>query len=186
MSSVTTRHRPIHALILLLAAHAGTGASDRAISVCEALSEREMLRDKLVAIRGVQVATGEGAWLEGTSCDPLITNGFEWPTLIWLEMSREWRIEAGIETKELAASTKRIDSDLAKRHFDPERDRLTLTYIGVLKTFDDLGKQVYRDSTKARGIGYGHMNGAPVELIVKDVKDAAIERKEKHKEPAKN
>src|SRR5713226_5718288 len=68
--------------------------------------------------------------------------------------------------------------ELAKRQFDPKRDRLTLTYLGVLKTFDDLGKQIFRDSTGTRGKDYGDMNASPIELIVKDVREPVIERVE--------
>jgi hypothetical protein len=39
-------------------------AVDPPLSVCDVLQHRSELNQKLIEIRGVQVATGEGAWLQ--------------------------------------------------------------------------------------------------------------------------
>lgn len=98
--------RQVYVPLLLLVMPAATPASECVISVCEALSQRDLLRDKLVAIRGLQVATDEGTWLEGTGCEPLITDGYRWHSSIWLEMSSTWRNAAGIDATELESSTR--------------------------------------------------------------------------------
>jgi hypothetical protein len=64
---------------------------------------------------------------------------------------------------------RRINSEIAKRHFDPSRDRLWLTYVGVFKAYDD------ELNRSLRG-GFGHMNVAPAELIVREVRDAVVEK----------
>src|SRR5437667_8635362 len=153
MNCAMSRGKRIRIMLFLLGAPA-TLASDRVISACDAISQRDVLRDKLVAVRGFQIATDEGTWLEGSNCEPVVTNGFVWRSSIWLELSDDWRSTAGVATGQLATSTRHINAQLAKWHFDPKRDRLSLTYIGVLKTFDDLGKQVIRDGASSRGNGY--------------------------------
>jgi hypothetical protein len=77
---------------------------------------------------------------------------------------------------DLDASIKAVNLEIKKHGFDPQRDRLWITYIGVFEAYDD-------DSDHALRNGFGHLNAAPVQLIVKDVRDAVVERGPIH--PAK-
>jgi|SRR5665213_2099720 len=162
---------------LAIVVAAAQGAEPQVISVCEALTHPELYDHKLVAIRGIEVAGMEGGWLKGQSCDKaFITNGYIWPSMVWLEMSRSAREAAGIQAKELKSSLKRMDAELKKKGFNSHRDRLVITYVGFLQLYDDSTQEYHPDSRSTRANGFGHLNASPAQVIVEDVKDAVIER----------
>jgi len=156
---------------------AAQGAEPHVISACEALAHPNLYDHKLVAIRGIQTASMEGGWLKGQNCDKaFITNGYIWPSIIWLEMSESARAAAGIQGLELESSLKRGNAKLKKRGFNNDRDRLVITYIGLFEAYDDSAQEFHPDSRSTRANGFGHLNGAPAQIIVSDVKDAVIEK----------
>jgi hypothetical protein len=160
----------------MLLATVGSQAQNRVYSVCDALENRKSINHQLITVKGVQIASDEGAWLERNDCRPLAVAGYDWPTSIWLELSDKRRKEAGFESTDLELSVRRINEKIRYRHYDPKRDRLWLTYVGVFETYDDgLEKHVYVDSSGSRGVGFGHLNRSPAELIVKDVLDVSVE-----------
>ncbi len=69
-----------------------------------------------------------------------------------------------------------MDADLKKRGFDNHRDRLVITYVGLFLAYDDSTQEYHPDSRSTRANGFGHLNASPAQIIVKDVKDAVIER----------
>ena len=153
------------------------GAETPAISVCEALTHPKLYDHKLVAIRGIQVAGMEGGWLKGQNCDKaFVTNGYIWPSIVWLEMSDSTREAAGILGPELKSSLERGNADLKKKNFNNDRDRLVITYIGIFEAYDDTLQQYHPDSRSTRANGFGHLNSSPAQIIVTDVKDAVIEK----------
>jgi len=148
-------------------------AEERPLSVCEVLGSPEKFNGKIVAVRGLQSATDEGGWLEGIDCAPLVTNGYRWPTVIWLEMSAS-RLEAlNLDFRKLGAETAQLNRSL-KAAFDLSRDRMIVTYVGRFYMLEDLAARV--DTYNRTGRGLGHANYAPAELVVKQVKDLSIER----------
>jgi hypothetical protein len=165
------------ALTLSILVGAGACAETNAVSVCEALNRREALNGKTISIRGIQVATEEGAWLNDPACvEPVSADARPGHAVIWLGMSGDRRRAAGFGSTDLQASVKRINGAIAKQRFDPGKDRLWLTYVGVL--WSDLGGVPQADGSPggARQPGFGHINTAPAELVVKDVRDAFVER----------
>jgi hypothetical protein len=127
----------------------------------------------------MQVATGDGGWLKGEGCDKaFITNGYVWPSILWLEMSESARETAGILGPELEPSLERVNVELKKRSFDTEKDRLMITYVGVFEAYDDSAQQYHPDSRSTRANGFGHLNASPGQIIVKDVRAAVIEKLE--------
>ena len=154
---------------LLFIAGVSACAADETVSVCDALRRRDALHSKLVAIRGLLLATDEGGWLLGRDCgEAIIINGRAFRSAIWLEMSGSSRRAAGVWSPDLDASIKKINLEIAKRKFDPQRDRLSVTYIGVFEAYDGQDNHALRD-------GFGHLNAAPAQLIVKDIRDAVVE-----------
>ena len=147
-------------------------------SVCDLLANPQSFNHKLIAVRGVQVATGEGVWLDGNGCTKRITaGGYQWPDIMWIELSDRVRREAGFNVEPLRTDVARIDAQLKKQDFNPRRDRLWITYVGRFETYDDFEHHVLRDSAGSRGIGFGHLNSAPAMLIVTAVRDAFVERR---------
>jgi hypothetical protein len=170
---------PLRIIIWILAIFltAAKGADPQVVSVCEALTHPNLYNHKLIAIRGTQTATMEGGWLYGQNCEKaFITNGHVWPSSIWLEMSESARAAVGTQRPELESSLKRINAELKKRGFNDKRDRLSITYIGVFEAYDDSAQQYHPDSHSTNAPGFGHLNGAPAQITVSDVKDAVIEK----------
>jgi hypothetical protein len=150
-------------------------AEPKVVSVCDVLRHPKLYDHKLVAIRGIEIATGEGVWLKALDCDnAFVTNGYVWPSTIWIDISDSDRAAAGVQGPELASSNKRIDEDLKKRGFDSKKDRLVITYVGLFEAYDDTAQEFHPDSRSTRANGFGHLNDAPAQIIVKDVKDAVI------------
>jgi hypothetical protein len=163
------------ALVTLLVA--GVCAQQETISVCDALKRRISLNHKIVGVRGMQFATDEGAWLKGLDCgESLAVGEHAWPTFIWLEMSARSRRAAGFGSTNLGASVKRVNAEIAKRGFDPKRDRLWLTYVGIFETDDESGRHMEDGDTGRSQAGFGHLNTAHAQLIVKDVRDPVVEQ----------
>jgi hypothetical protein len=164
-------------LIFAMFVTAAQGAEPQVISVCEALMHSNVYDHKLVAIRGTQAASMEGGSLKGENCDKaFITNGYIWPSIIWLEMSEAARVAAGIQGPELESSLKRGNAELKRKGFNNDRDRLVITYVGLFEAYDDSAQEFHPDSHSTRAHGFGHLNGAPAQIIVSDVKDAVIEK----------
>src|SRR5258708_7391278 len=87
-------------------------ASDDPLSVCEALNRREALDQRVIAITGIQVATGEGSWLVADCGTPVAADGSSSPrNSIWIEMSSHRRQGVGFGSKQLETSVKRINSE---------------------------------------------------------------------------
>ena len=156
---------------------AAQGAEPQVISVCEALTHPNLYDHKLVAIRGLQTASMEGSWLKGENCDKaFVTNGYIWPSGIWLEMSESARAATGILGPELESSLKRGNKELKRRGFNNDRDRLMITHIGLFEAYDDSAQEYHPDSQSTRANGFGHLNAAPAQIIVSDVKDAVLRK----------
>jgi hypothetical protein len=153
------------------------GAEPEVISVCEALTHPNLYDHKLVSIRGVQIASMEGGWLKGQNCEgAFITNGYIWPSILWLETSESARAAAGIQGPALESSLKSGNKELKRRGFNNDRDRLMITYVGLFEAYDDSAQEFHPDGHSTRANGFGHLNGAPARIIVSDVKDAVIEK----------
>jgi hypothetical protein len=140
-------------------------AVDRPLTVCEVLQRGSEFNHKLVAIRGIQMGTDEGAWLDGKGCQGIRTVG-RTQAIIWLETAANRRVAAGFEPVDLARSAQRINAEISKAHYDRRRDQLHLTYVGLFQM---------ADSEETRGEGFGHLNSAIAALIVKDVMDVVVE-----------
>jgi hypothetical protein len=155
---------------LVIMAGVSACASDETVSVCDALRRRNALHTKLVAVRGLLVATDEGGWLLGRECgEAIMINGRAFRSAIWLEMSGASRRAAGVWSTDLDASIKAITLEMEKRRFNAQRDRLWVTYTGVFEAYDD-------ESNHALRHGFGHLNAAPAQLIVKEIRDAVVEQ----------
>src|SRR5438552_613986 len=89
-------------------------SEDRPLSVCEALSSPMKLNDKIIAVRGVQVATDEGVWLKGVNCDPITTKGYTWPAAIWLDMSKDRLDSANFDFAQLSADIVKVNREMAR------------------------------------------------------------------------
>jgi hypothetical protein len=144
-----------------------------AISVCRALDDRLRLNGKIVSIRGYEESTDEGSWLK-SDCDAHVTTGGHvWPDLIWLSTSHQHA------AREIAFQTdmdalQRFGDATAKAARSGRKYRAWVTYEGLFET--EGGVEAGDDKVGPdQGVGFGHLNGAPAQLVIKTVRDIKIE-----------
>lgn len=168
-------------LLMLLGAFTsyaqGKKQEDRPLSVCELIAHREEYNEKLVTVRG-EVEVGEGAWLDaGPDCKyQLVTKGVVWPIAIWLAYPNNRSIDPmdhadfGIDWR----AEKAVNAIFTKLGFDPEKDHLYETFVGLFRTYLDLDKRVNPNHQDWPRLGFGHLNAAPAQLLMKIRKDLIV------------
>jgi hypothetical protein len=148
------------------------------LSVCDLLTDPSKYNGHVVAVRGLVTGTDEGAWLKAdVACKkPLTTYGFTWPQYLWLEIADTPLIVGRVGFQTDAAALRKIDIETRRMSLDYEKDRIRLTYVGVFETRD------YKPSDIGinRAYGFGHMNAAPGQIVIRTVKDLEVERNYKH------
>jgi hypothetical protein len=144
------------------------------LTVCELLAASSSFTGKVIAVRGIQVATDEGAWLKADDCKPIVTKRYTWPAAIWLDMSRTRLEAAHFSYKRLQDDIARINEQLRQLGVVPKRRQIVLTYIGRFEAVLDKDKRVDEVNGVPRGIGLGHGNWAPAEMVVKEVRDLTV------------
>lgn len=144
------------------------------IDICDVLRNPVSFNGKVVAIRGFFSDTDEGNWLMGECPVPLSTAGYVWKSHIFLIPPGSNFVLHATEYSEDTAALKAF-ADKLKRRKDPIRDKVLVTVVGKIETRENLEMEVYRDRDgRVRPAGFGHMNGAPAQLVLKTVRDVSI------------
>jgi hypothetical protein len=123
---------------------------------------------QLVTIQGVSQGTDEGWWIgAGKTCSTLlITHGYTWPSIIWVESvsgPQQHTHHADFQT-DLQAVNK-ADQEVRRAHIDPRSDLVWLTFTGIFETREFTEGNV----GKSRAFGFGHLNSAPGQFLLKTV-----------------
>jgi hypothetical protein len=146
-------------------------------SVCDVLANRIEYNERIVEVRGI-VKGGHGAWLVASSdCHyQLTTRGVHWPNIIYLvypdnhskiesyhaDFEADWKSIRKAERHERAMASN-VDTDLIVR-----------TYVGLFRTYEDLGSRVNPGIPGALRLGFGPLGEAPAQLVIKSVKDVQV------------
>lgn len=154
------------------------GAPPGALSVCAILSDPAKFNGQLVTIRGISEGTDEGWWIDtDKACTaPLITNGYNWPSIIWVKSidGPERTHRVNFETDQDTVS--KVDREVRRLHIDPKLDRIWLNFTGIFETREFTAKDVGKADGKSRADGFGHLNSAPGQLLLKTVSGLYVER----------
>ena len=155
------------------------GNRAQVVSVCDVVMNRLKYDGQLINVRGVVLGTEEGMWIAAPGkCTPgLTTFGYSWPDIIWVappdSPGRLHDVDFQLDLRNL----EQIDQQIRAMNVDPSKDRVWLTVSGLFET------RVYEPtgvSTSGRGnqgaSGFGHMNSAPGQLLVKGEEDPVVER----------
>jgi hypothetical protein len=144
--------------------------SPMTVTVCEILSKPMVYDGKLVHIRGEVVGGGEGAWFKGEACPGVFTTeGHTWESLISIQAPGSPLQIHPVDFEYDLASFKKLTSkyeNLSRRAPD---QCIAWTYTGVFET-----REVWPKMIDGRPRGFGHLNVAPGELIVKSADDVAL------------
>jgi hypothetical protein len=144
------------------------------LSACEVLAHASDYDGKLVRIRGPVGATDEGAAFVGEECPGIfVTDSKVWPSAVaWTGPTNLMFILHPVDFTFDADSRKRIDEkwgDLRKRL--PDRC-IAVTYTGMFESWSrDKAKKKDPKGTVYEIPGFGHLNEAPAQLVLKSADD---------------
>lgn len=145
-------------------------------TVCAILKDHPKNNGKIVAVRGRLQMTDEGTWLAGENCQSsLETKGYNWQMIISLVRSKDPALPGDAVVQR---DDKSFQSFYATLKRFPTAKRITVTYRGLLQTYDDLSRRVAPNlGGVMTPLGFGHSGIAPAQLVVQSVslKDLIIE-----------
>jgi hypothetical protein len=75
----------------------------------------------------------------------------------------------------LHADIARVNGRLRRLGVGLKKRRIVLTYVGRFETIPDLSRCVDQVNGVPRGVGLGHGNWAPAEMVVKAVRELTVE-----------
>ena len=146
------------------------------ISVCDVLRDPVKYNGKMIAVRGFLISTDEGHWLNGDCEEPLITNGYKWKSAIWPESPSSRSALHKVAFEEDFEAETAMYAVRNREMKDPRHDRLWVTYIGLLETRQSMDIEVFvRPNGERQPVGFGHLGGAPAQILIKTVKDIVVE-----------
>jgi len=162
-------------LILLLFIAAGSSVPqtskveppEKLTSVCDILSNRGVYNGRLVALIGRWVSTDEGSWIESDCEKPIKTGSYTWSDIIFLNQdSSSPTIFAKHISFDFATADSKIAELTAHGKLPNEKVRWAVVY-GLLETKEELETAFSADGS-ARGVGYGHLNASPAQIIYRE------------------
>lgn len=139
-----------------------------ALTVCEILSNPLQYDGQLIRIRDVIRGTDEGAWFVGDQCpDLLVTEGHAWPSLISLEVPGSPFQLHTVDFSYDFASQDRLIRKYKQLKRSVSEDCIAWTYTGVFETRKSWNGAEAKTIDPGRLRGFGHLNAAPGQLILK-------------------
>lgn len=160
----------------------GDAASIPTLSVCEALSHASEYDGKMVRIRDRVVGTDEGTWFVGEECPGVfVTQGKVWPsTIAWTMPDSNCAkhscapfIRSAVDFKFDWESRKRLEKKwLEIRKRLPDRC-IAVTYTGIFEAWSKANSRIPHRDGWIEISGYGHLNGAPAQLVLKSADDVS-------------
>jgi len=154
----------------------GATGSVPTLSVCEALSHPGKYDGRIVRIRDQVVGTSEGAAFIGEACPGIfVTDGKVWPSGIAWTMPTSQPIVHKVDFIFDWESDRRVHKKWAKlkKHF-PDRC-IVVTYTGMFEGWTEATAKI-KDSSghEWHFSGFGHLNAAPAQLVLKSADDVAV------------
>jgi hypothetical protein len=139
-----------------------------ALSVCEVLAnDPTKLNGKVISVRGLLGATGEGMWLVGECKTHLVTKSLQW--------GNDLSVYLPPDDDRATSSWERMSEKLKRLHADLSRDRVWVTILGRLETRRSMEDEVVQMPYGLRRAGFGHMGDSPAEINVMSIEDVRIE-----------
>ncbi len=138
------------------------------IPICELFQNLASWRGKRVAVRGEFVSTMEGAWIVGECKGGFITEGYRWPVSLTYAIPPYYSREpAKLYEPKWPSPSK---GETLQGMFDVIK---TATFVGLLRIKSEYNVACTPNGTY-RAIGFGHLGGAPGELIVESIQNVEL------------
>jgi len=148
---------------------------DPPLTVCEVLSGPLKYDGRIITIRDTGGGSDEGAWLASSACPGVFTTGgYQWPSTIALEtpaLAPRFRLHP-VDFEYDQAAAKRFERKYRRLRKRLPDGCLAFTVTGLFETRTDWSpfKRVFPNGTWMY-IGFGHLNGAPAQVIVRSYDD---------------
>jgi hypothetical protein len=143
------------------------------VSVCEVLTNRKFYDGKIVGLIGRWSATEEGFWLVEECESQIKTGDYSWRTVIALtyDPSSPSIFSSGPRLVDAALNKKIAELDAA---FGSANDKRSWAVVyGRIETREELRTMVYCNRKLIRPAGYGHLGGAPAQIVYRE-KDLVV------------
>ena len=144
------------------------------IPICDIFQDLVGWKGKRVAVLAEIRETGEGAWLVGDCRDKFQTNGLQWSASFWLDILAYYSsdsLEALFNRDRESIEKERIKAAKVSRgRYSVET---VATFVGTLHVRDEYFAECREDGS-VFGMGYGHLGGAPAELILEAERDLDV------------
>jgi len=142
--------------------------NERRLTVCELMADLNAYSNRVVTVVGEYMSDPEHFSIGAESCEqPFKTFGYEWPTALQL------RLVGGRDTPSkvpFEADTASIESFYhAVRELKALSVQGCIEVTGMVQMKDDYSPTFTMRGGQKRGLGFGHMNSLPGQLIVKTV-----------------
>ena len=151
------------------------GVSLPTLTVCGALSHANQYDGKLVRIRGRVLSTGEATGFVSEDCPGvLVTDGRIWQSAIaWTMPTDRMFIVHPVNFKYDWDSSKRLKAKYHRLHKHLPDECIELTYTGMFEVWSVTNsKKTDSKGTPYEIPGFGHLNGAGAQLVLKSADDA--------------
>lgn len=144
------------------------------LTVCDALSHPSLYDGKMVRIRGEIYSTDEGTWFVGEHCPGAFhSDGKVWPsTIAWTSPQDLTFIVHRVNFTFDAASVKGVQEKWAKLRKRFADKCIEVTYTGMFESWSkDNATKTDPKGHKYFIKGFGHLNEAPAQLVLKSADD---------------
>ena len=142
------------------------------VSVCEVLAQPLQFDGLFLKIRDIVRGTNEGSWLVGDDCPGVfVTEGHVWPSLISLEAPGNPFQLHPVDFQFNFESQQKLAMKYEQLKRRVGEDCIAWTYTGVFETRKNLSGAEAKTIDPSRLRGFGHLNAAPGQLILKSADD---------------
>jgi len=142
------------------------------LTVCEILSRPLEYDGQLIRIRDVMRGTEEGSWFAGDDCpNAFAAEGYTFPSLIWPEIPGTLLQLHSVDFNYDLTSQNRLMPKYKQLKRYVSEDCIAWTYTGVFETRRNWAGAEAKTIDPGRLRGFGHLNAAPGQLLLKSADD---------------
>lgn len=145
--------------------------SAKPLTVCDVLAKLPSYRGQRIVVRGELVGEDEGSGLIGQGCQPLITDGYRWPSPSPIALTYPGGPSDDTKPGAPSPRVERVDPDALRSA--GAGAKIYVTVVGRLETRAPF-PMVHLDGGKIRPYGYGHLAACPAQIVYEEIKDLKI------------
>jgi len=151
-----------------------TTPDGRRLTICELMADLSAYKNLVVTVIGEYNSDPERSSLGATACKkPFTTFGYEWPSALQLRRVGGRDTPSKVPFDPDSASIESFDR--AVRSLTAMTVQGCLEITGMVQVREDYTPTFRMANGKMRGLGFGHMNALPAQLIIKSVRVLSLQ-----------